>query len=31
MVRHRLVLHLVRGETIVLGATDRAEDQAWLR
>ena len=31
MVRHRLVLHLVRGETIVLGATDRAEDQARLR
>ena len=31
MVRHRLVIHLVRGEAIVLGTTDRAEDQARLR
>ena len=30
MVRHRLVLHLVRGEAVVLGATDRAKDQARL-
>ena len=30
MVRDCLVLHLVRGEAIVLGATDRAQDQAWL-
>ena len=31
MVRHRLILHLVRSEAVVLGATDRAEDQARLR
>ena len=31
MVCYRLILHLVRGEAVVLGATDRAKDQARLR